>query len=159
MANNNSTQFKLDGFLGILLLVAFFVAIFFILQGVFFVLKWVAPALLVAAFIIDRSVVLNYGKWIVNTIKTNPLLGIGAVLFAIIGYMLVCPYLFAKALFRRKIKAVSKNFEQKQQGQREGEYVDFEEISSEPIKEETLQLPRLEKMEKKQRNDYDNMFE
>ena len=154
MANRSTASFKFDGLFGIILLVAFFVGIFFILQGVFFVLKWVAPALLVAAFIIDRSVVINYVKWLGKLVRSNPLTGIGAILLSLLGYMVVCPYLFAKSLFKKKIKEVSQEFEKKQQG----EFVDYEEVSSKPKKEETLELPRLEKMERKQQNDYDDMF-
>ena len=156
MANGNTSQFKLNGFLGVILLVAFFVGIFFLLQGLLFVLKWVAPALLVAAFIIDRSVVINYGKWLFKMVKSKPLYGIGAILFSLLGYMLVCPFLFAKALFKKKIKEVSKQFEEKQQGG--GEFVDYEEVSSKPVKDEMLELPPLKRTERKQRNDYDDMF-
>ena len=70
--------------------------------------------------------------------------------------MLVFPYLFAKALFKKKLNNVKKGFENRQQG----ELIDYEEISSQPRKEERLELPRLvDKMEKQQRNDYDNMFD
>ena len=156
MANRSTASFKLDGFLGIILLVAFFVGIFFILQGVFFILKWVAPALLVAAFIIDRSVVINYVKWLGKMVRSNPIYGIGAILLSLLGYMVVCPYLFAKALFKKKIKEVTEEYEKSEKG----EFVDYEEISSKPNKEEPLELPRLERMERKQQNsDYDNMFE
>ncbi len=159
MTNRISSQFKIDGILGIVLLVAFFVGIFFIMSGIFWVLQWVAPALLVIAFIIDRSVVINYGKWLIKSVRSNPLFGIGAIVFTIIGYMVVFPFLFAKALFKKKVKEVTKEFEQKQ----EGEFVDFEEISSKPSRDEVLELPRLERMERKQSkkpsNDYDNMFE
>ncbi len=158
MVNRASSQFKIDGILGIVLLVAFFVGIFFIMSGVFWVLKWVAPVLLLAAFIIDKSVVINYGKWLISSLKSNPLFGVGAILFTAIGYMVVFPYLFAKALFKKKVRKVTDEFEQKQKG----EFVDFEEISSKPKNEEILQLPRLEKMERKQKqrgSDYDNMFE
>lgn len=158
MTNRISSQFKIDGILGVVLLVAFFVGLFFIMSGIFWVLRWVAPALLLAAFIIDKSVVINYGKWIVNSLKTNPLFGIGIAIFTVIGYMVVFPYLFAKALFKKKVREVTNEFEQRQQG----EFTDYEEISSQPKKDEILELPRLEKMERKQqqqRNDYDNMFE
>ncbi len=155
MANRSTASFKLDGFLGIIFLVAIFVGIFFLLQGVFFVLKWVAPALLVAAFIIDRSVVINYVKWLGKLVQRNPLVGIGAILLSLLGYMVVCPYLFAKALFKKKLKEVSQEYEKTQKG----EFVDYEEISSEPKREEPLELPRIEKMERKQpRNDYEDMF-
>ncbi len=159
MTNRISSQFKVDGILGIVLLVAFFVGIFFIMSGIFWVLQWVAPALLVIAFIIDKSVVINYGKWLIKSVKSNPIFGVGAIIFTIIGYMVVFPFLFAKALFKKKVKEVTQEFEQKQ----EGGFVDFEEISSKSKKDEILELPRLERMGQKQGkkkdNDYDNMFE
>ncbi|HFA51070.1 MAG TPA: hypothetical protein ENJ95_18820 [Bacteroidetes bacterium] len=157
MSSHSSSQFKFNGILGVVLLVAFFVGIFFIMSGIFWVLKWVAPVMLVAAFIIDRSVVTGYVKWLIDTVKSNPLFGIGAIVFTIIGYMVVFPFLLAKALFKKKVKEVTQDFENRQQG----EFVDYEEVSSEPKKEETLELPRLERMERRQqkRNDYDNMFE
>ena len=154
MANRSTASFKFDGILGIILLVAFFIGIFFFLKGVFYILQWVAPLLLIAAFFIDRSVIINYGKWLISLVKSNPLTGIGVILLSLLGYMVVCPYLFAKALFKKKIKEVKQEFEKK----REGEFVDYEEISSQPNKGETLELPRLERMERKQRNDYDEMF-
>lgn len=152
-----NTQFKIDGLLGILILVAFFVALFYISKAIFFILSWVAPILLVAAFIINKSVVINYGKWIVNLFKSNPLYGIGAALFTVIGYMVVFPFLFAKALFKKKIKEVTKEFERKTTGGYED--VEYEEVSSKPHREETLELPQLNKMKQKQQSDYDKMFD
>ena len=155
MAYRSTSPLKLNGFIGILLLVAFFVAIFFIMRGVFFVLQWVAPALLVAAFIIDRRVIIDYVKWLGRKVKSNPLFGIGAILFTIFGYMLVFPYLFAKTVFKKKLKEVHRQYEI----QEEGEFIDYEEVSDEPSGSIPLELPRLERRERKKQNDYDNMFE
>ena len=158
MANNFNSQFKVNGVVGILVLVAFFIALFYISKAIFFVLSWVAPLLLVAAFIINKSVVINYGKWIVNLFKKNPLYGIGAALFTLIGYMLVFPFLFAKALFKKKINEVAQEFEKRTKG--ESVDIEYEEISSQPKIEETLELPRLDqRKQKQQRSDYDQMFD
>lgn len=154
MVNRNAASFKFDGLIGIIFLIAIFVGIFFFLKGVFFILQWVAPVLLVAAFFIDRSVVINYVKWLGKLVKSNPLTGIGAILLSLLGYMVLGPYLFAKALLKKKIREVTQEFDKQQKG----EFVDYEEISSQPKKQETLELPQLEKMERKQQNDYEDMF-
>ncbi len=142
-----------NSIIGVLLLVAFFVGIFFILKGLFWVLTWVAPVLLIAALIIDKSVVVNYGLWIWKTLKNKPLLGIAAIIFTVIGYMVVFPFLFAKAIFKKKIKDVTREIEK----EREGELIDFEEITSKPQKENRTELPKLEKTERK--SEYDRLFE
>ncbi len=157
MPYRTTAQFKLNSIFGVLLLIAFFVGLFFILKGVFWVLSWIAPVLLIAAFVIDKSVVINYVKWIGKTLKENPLLGIAAILFSIIGYMVVFPYLFAKALFKKKIKDVQQQYEKQQKG----ELIDFEEIESKPNKpQETMELPRFEKQTRQEkRSEYDQLFD
>ena len=147
-----TAHFRLDSLAGVILLVAFLAGLFFVLKGVFIVLSWIAPVLLIAAFIIDKSVVINYGKWIINTIKNNPLLGIAAIIFTVIGYMVVFPFLFAKALFKKKIKDVRQQHERQQQG----ELIDYEELESKPTRN-TFELPPLEKKEK--RGEYDQLFD
>jgi hypothetical protein len=156
MPYRTTAQFKLNSIFGVLLLIAFLVGLFFVLKGVFWVLSWIAPVLLIAAFIIDKSVVINYVKWIGKTLKENPLLGIAAILFTILGYMVVFPYLFAKALFKKKIKDVQQQYEKQQQG----ELVDFEEVESKPNRQERLELPRFEKQSKQEkRSEYDQLFD
>ncbi len=153
MTYRKTANFRIDSLAGVLIFVALLVAMFFFLAALFRIMLWIAPLLLIAAFIIDRSVVINYGKWLVKTVKTNPLLGIGAILFTLLGYMVVFPFLFAKALLKRKIKDVNKKHEQQQQG----ELIDFEEIESKR-NTQLYELPRLEKKER-QRSEYDNLFE
>ena len=156
MPYRTTAQFKLNSIFGVLLLIAFLVGLFFVLKGVFWVLSWIAPVLLIAAFIIDKSVVINYVKWLGKTLKENPLLGIAAILFTILGYMVVFPYLFAKALFKKKIKDVQQQYEKQQQG----ELVDFEEVESKPNRQERLELPRFEKQSKQEkRSEYDQLFD
>ncbi|MBI5916635.1 MAG: hypothetical protein HY842_14755 [Bacteroidetes bacterium] len=153
MTYRKTSSFRIDSITGALILVAFLVAMFFVVKYSLIVLSWVAPLLLIAALIIDRSVVINYVKWIFSTLKSNPLLGIGAIIFTILGYMVVFPFLFAKALFKKKIKAAHQRFEQEKQG----ELIDFEEIESKPAKGKPLELPQLKKQERK--SEYDQMFE
>jgi hypothetical protein len=153
MPYRKTAQFRLDSIAGMLLMVAFFIGLFFLLRGLFWVLSWVAPVLLIAAFIIDRSVVINYGKWLIKTVKNNPLLGIAAIAFTAIGYTVVFPFLFIKALFKKKIKNAAQQHEREQQG----EFVDFEELDSASSQEKPFELPPLEK--KKKRGEYDQLFD
>ena len=153
MTYRKTSSFRLDGISGILILVGFLVAMYFIVKYTLIALTVVAPLLLIAALIIDRSVVFNYVKWIGSTLKSNPLLGIGAILFTIFGYMLVFPFLFGKAIIKKKFKQAQQQYEK----QRDGELIDFEEIESKPSREKPLELPQLKKQGKGRA--YDQLFE
>ncbi|MCU0346148.1 MAG: hypothetical protein MUC59_04360 [Saprospiraceae bacterium] len=148
-----TSGFRMDGITGVLLLIGFFVAMYFIVKYTLIALAFVAPVLLIATLIIDRSVVFNYLKWIGATLKTNPLLGIGAILFTIFGYALVFPFLFAKALLKKKFKQAHQQYE----NERQGELIDFEEIQSRPKRETPLELPQLKKQAKG--SDYEQLFD
>ena len=143
----------MDGITGILILIGFLVAMYFIIKYTLLALTVVAPLMLIATLIIDRSVVFNYVKWIGSTLKSNPLLGIGAILFTIFGYTLVFPFLFGKALLKKKFKDARQQYE----NERQGELVDFEEIESKPNTEKPLELPQLKKQAKG--GEYDQLFE
>lgn len=153
MTYRKTSGFRVDGITGVLILVAFLVAMYFIVKGMLIVLAIAAPLMLIATLIIDRSVVINYIKWIGSTLKSNPLLGIGAILFTIFGYMLVFPFLFGKALLKKKFNQAKQQYESRTQG----ELVDFEEIESKPSREKPLELPQLKKQGKG--GEYDQLFE
>lgn len=159
MPYRKTANFKLDSLASLLLLVVFIIGMFFVLRGIFFILSWIAPVLLIAAFVIDRSVVIDYVKWLGSLVKSNPLLGVGTILLSLVGYMAVFPYLFFKALFKKKIKDVQQKYEQ----ERQGELIDFEEIESKP-NPDVLELPTLQKQERQQekrekRSEYDKLFD
>ena len=165
MNTRRSAAFKLDSFAGLLLMVLFLVGLFFFLQILFKILAWVSPILLVAAFVIDRSVVINYVKWIGKLFGQNPLVGIGAALLSVLGYAILGPFLFAKALFKKKVKNMTQQFEQ-QAGvsgstRQNDEFVDFEEVSSETHQEKPLELPRIDQQPRTQKRDseYDQFFD
>ena len=153
MTIRKTSSFRLDGISGILILIGFLVALYFIIKYTLIALTVVAPLMLIATLIIDRSVVLNYVKWIGSTLKRNPLLGIGAILFTIFGYTLVFPFLFGKAILKKKFKQAKQEYE----NQTQGELVDFEEIESKPSREKPLELPQLKKQAKG--SEYDQLFE
>ncbi len=153
MTYRKTSSFRLDGITSILILIGFLVAMYFIVKYTLIALTVVAPILLIATFIIDRSVIFNYVKWIGSTLKSNPLLGIGAILFTIFGYMLVFPFLFGKAVLKKKFKQAQQQYE----NERDGELIDFEELESKPNREKPLDLPKLKKQETG--TEYDRLFE
>lgn len=153
MTYRKTSGFRLDGITGMLILIGFLVAMYFIVKYTLIALTVVAPVMLIATFFIDRTVITNYVKWIGTTLKTNPVLGIGAILFTIFGYMLVFPFLFAKALLKKKFKDVHQQFE----NERNGELIDFEEIESKPNRETPIELPPLKKQAKG--SEYDQLFQ
>ncbi|MBK8501451.1 MAG: hypothetical protein IPL46_04150 [Saprospiraceae bacterium] len=65
-----------NAIVGILFMVVVLFILFWLAKSVFTILAWLAPALFVAALIIDYRSVLNYGKWLVNQLKNNTLNGI-----------------------------------------------------------------------------------
>lgn len=155
MPYRKTASFRFDSILSVLLLIAILVGLFYLVKGVFLVLSVIAPVLGIAAFFIDRSVIINYGKWIFSTLKSNPLLGVGAILFTVLGYMVVLPFLFAKALMKKKFKDARQQYEQEQQG----ELIDFEELDTRR-NDRPLELPRFEKEEKQARkSEYDKLFD
>ncbi|MCC6725148.1 MAG: hypothetical protein IT258_11610 [Saprospiraceae bacterium] len=149
-----TSGFRLDGITGVLILLGFIVAMYFIIKYTLIALTFVAPLLLIATLIIDHTVVTNYLKWIGSTLKTNLPLGIGAILVTIFGYALVFPFLFGKALLKKRFKQAQQEYEK----DRQGELIDFEEIESKPNREKPLELPQLKK-QPGGGNAYDKYFE
>jgi hypothetical protein len=139
-----------SSFTNILFLLLFFMALFFIARGVFWILSWVSPFLLIGALLLDYSVVLNYGKWLINLVKNKLLIGIVAIILTVIGFPVVAAFLFGKALFKKKLKDIKAKHEKEQQG----EYVDYEELEN---KNTTLELPQMKPKEKQ--SEYDRLFD
>ncbi len=138
----------------ILVMVLIFVGLFFVAKGIFTILAWLAPILLIATAVIDYKVILNYGKWLLNLLRKDLLLGIGGILLTIFGFPVIAGFLFGKALIYRKLKKMNQEFE----GESSSEFLEYEEINEEPSS--TLELPTFEKEEKPQKknNDYEQLF-
>ncbi|MEM1323936.1 MAG: hypothetical protein AAGG75_26990 [Bacteroidota bacterium] len=140
---------------GIILLVLVFVGLYFIAKGIFTLLSWLAPLFIVATLFINYKVLVNYGVWVVNLFKKNPLMGVGMVLLTIFGFPIISGFLFAKALLYRKVDQMKQQHEENKQG----ELIDYEEIDDEPT--QTLELPQMEPRQprQQQRNDYEQLFD
>lgn len=126
--------------------------LFWLAKSIFTILAWLAPALLIAAVIIDYNTVLNYGKWLVNQLRFNTLNGILFTLLTVFGFPVVTLFLFGKSLFRKKMKALEKDYRE----QKEGMYTDYEIVDEEV---EPLELPPLERRKSSTQDDYEQLFD
>lgn len=154
MARQSGFNFKLDGLTAIVFFILFFVGLYLLIQGIYNLLYYAAPFLLVGALIVDHKSVLNYGKWILKQLQSNPLMGIGIILINVLVFPFVCAFLFAKALFKKKVRDITKDME----AERSGEFIEYEEV-----KNETLELPPLQQRKEPQKkadtDGYEQLFE
>lgn len=138
----------------ILIMVLIFVGLFFLAKGIFNLLALLAPILLIATAVIDYKVILNYGKWLLDLLRKDLLVGVGGILLTVFGFPVIAGFLFVKALLYRKLRKMNQGYQE----QTSGEYLEYEEIKDESPT--SLELPRIEKKEKQEKksNDYEQLF-
>lgn len=133
------------------------VVLFYLAKGLFTILAWAAPVLLILTLIINYNVVINYGKWIFNQYRNqNWPVALGATALTVLAFPFVSLFLFGKAVIMKKItEAFPEAAEAAQQARKEDDFVEYEEIVEDP-----LELPELPKdvQEKIDKNDYENLF-
>lgn len=158
MPHRSSTSLALNTILGLVLMVLFFIALLFVVRGVFILLMWTAPLLLIAALVIRPSVVTGHFRWIIQQLRQNTLYGIVLLLATVFGYMLVFPYLFIKALLVRKVDRLQAEYER----QTQGELVDYEELDSKLFDEAddlAGTLPPADNQKRQGTNPYERLFD
>lgn len=126
------------GFLGpLLILVLFFVFIYYIAKGMFYILSWASPVLLLGALLFDYKVVTGYLSWIWKLLGQQPFAGLLMVCVTVLAYPFVAAYLFFKAMAsssQRKYTTGSnqQNKYQKTAWQDTTEDIEYEEVDSSP---------------------------
>ena len=171
MQRKNS-QFRIGGVNIIISILVFFLIFYLFSMAVKFLWQLallLMPILLIATFIMDRNLLINYGKRIHKIYKANKTSGLIAGGLSVLGSPLVILFLFGQAMLFRKVKKATAQHEEKNSS-KFGEYVDYEEIDTsfqrlinerpkqrkEPI--EIKQVPK-EKRSKKDDNPYDSLWE
>jgi len=146
---NNGGPF---GFLvPLLVLAAFFTAIYLIARGMFWLLSYAAPVLFILTLIINYRVVTGYFQWIWNLLKNQLPVGLIMILITFFGYPFVAGYLFFKALMLRSVK---KSFEKVKAKQ--NEFTDYEEVTEDTS---FLEIPgQVRQDEVRRTNTYDEVF-
>lgn len=140
---------------GIIIAILFFVVLFWLTKLVFKILWFVAPVLFIASLIIDTNVFLGYARWVGKHLRSNPLVGIGAIVLSALMFPLLAVFLLGKAMFKRKMRQARQEHEIRTKG----ELIDYEEI----VDEEPLELPKIEKTRRPRPaepgNEYDRIFD
>lgn len=132
--------------------------LFTVAKFVFNILYWLSPVLLIITLFIDHKVVINYGKWILELMGKNVLLGVGLTLLTIVAFPVVSLFLFGKAMLKKKVKEMTQQFEQKTQG----EYTEYEEVKTEEAEWVELPPPPVREKPKQMRggkNEYEDLFD
>ena len=131
---------RFNGIIGFAFMVLLFVGLFFIAKGVFTVLAWIAPVLIILALLINYRTVLNYLKFMLGLLQRNPVGGIIGILLSFFGFPILAGVLFGKSILDRKVKKLNEAY----QAEKDGEFVEFEEIIKSE-RETKLDLPPMEK--------------
>lgn len=138
--NTNPFQFVL----GIVALAAGLWLLFFIAKGIFSVLSFISPFLLIATFFIRKQVIFNYIKTLGKIFKSNPVVGVVAMVLSVVGFPVLSLLLFGRALLGKKADEI-KEQERAYYGDNiyrdKEDFTDYEEIEDDP-----LDLPPLEKV-------------
>lgn len=132
--------------------------LFTVARFVFSLLYYIAPILLIITLFMDYKVVVNYGKWILDVMGRNVLLGVGLSLLTLVGFPIVSVFLFGKAMLKKKVKEMTQQFET----QTQGEYTEYEEVT--PEEEGMVELPpppvrQKPKQTRGGRNEYEDLFD
>jgi hypothetical protein len=148
--------------------------VFYLLRGLYFMLFWAAPALFVLALIINWKVVASTGKWMLQLLQKNPLMGLLTGALAVYFFPLLTLFWFFGALGSKRVEKMQREFGQQWGGafgpfqntnqEQETEFAEFEEIESkpkgQPDPEKDINIPPVpEKTDKKPDNPYDNIFQ
>jgi hypothetical protein len=104
--------------------------------------------MIIAAAIINYRVLFGFGKWILNTLRSNPLMGVAAVVFSIVAHPLVGAYLLFRAITTRGERDVEEN-----KGLKQGEYIQYEEVE-----DDFLDLSEIKKSGEEVENKYKDLF-
>lgn len=137
---------------GILLGILFLLGLFYVANFIFTILYYLSPIMLIGALIIDYKSVLGYGRWLVNTVKRSPVFGIIAIVMTVLAFPLVALFLLGKALLSKRVRQAQEAAE----GPRPGEYIEYEELDSEPM---DLDPPREPEKQRRSSRDYDDFFD
>jgi hypothetical protein len=133
--SNTGFSFKSSGLYGLIVGVITLIALFYAAKGVFWVLKWVSPVLLIATLVLDYQVVVDYLKMLWNMILRSPITGVLFSAISFFAFPVTILYLFGRAWFgyyvRKKQREQSAFFQQFNENNREpqeDEFVAYEEI-------------------------------
>lgn len=134
--SDSGYHFRSSGILGLFMTILVMIALFFIAKGIFTLLYWIAPVLLIFTLVLDYQVVVRYLLMLWSLLLTRPILGLLASVLTFFGYPVVIFFLFGRAWFGNNIKkkqGSSEGFKRQNQysQQQNDDFVAYEEITDE----------------------------
>lgn len=164
--DRNLSQFPGGGIGCLIFAVLIIVGGYYLLQGLYYLLLWAAPALLVLTLIINWRVFPDTIKSWIKTLETNPLSALLSLALVVLVFPFFSLYLLLKAIGYRKMEQVRRQFGEAESPREEEGFVDFEELESMPKRDfgndsEMQGIPAKPEKQprKKEQNPYDSFFE
>ncbi len=163
--SRNLNQFPGGGLGCLIATVLVIVGGYYLLQGLYYLLLWAAPALLVLALIINWRVFPDTIKSWLKTLETNPLSALISLALAVLVFPFFSLYIFLKAVGYRKMEQLRRQFGEPESPRDDEGFVEFEELESKPKRsyEQEAELPEPpaepeKKSPPKEQNPYDSLF-
>ena len=133
--SDSGYHFRSSGLAGVIITALVMIGLFYIAKGIFTLLYWVSPVLLIATLLLDYRVVVRYFKMLWSLLLRNPLLGVLTALLTFFAYPVVIFFLFGRAWFGYSVRKAQGNRTNHQKNQyaeqQTDEFVAYEEIKDE----------------------------
>jgi hypothetical protein len=126
MSQSKRSDNPWNAIIGVAVIVVFMVGLFMLARFVFRILAFLSPIMLIAALVIDYTVVTDYFKWIRNTFRRDAIAGVIIGILSVIGFPVLSGYFLARALLKKQVKKAKAEYERK----RDGDLVEYEELQT-----------------------------
>lgn len=113
--------------LSVILMICFFIGLYFIAYGIFWLLYRVTPFFLIPILIIDRQSLVGYIQWLGNLLQRKFLSGLVAITLSILLYPIVLSVILLKAIVNRKVRKIEEAYLNQD---RKNNYTPFVELES-----------------------------
>ncbi len=126
MSQSKRSDNPWNAIIGVAVIVVFMVGLFMLARFVFRILAFLSPIMLIAALVIDYTVVTDYLKWVRNTFRRDAIAGVIIGILSVIGFPVLSGYFLARALLKKQVKKAKADYERK----RDGDLVEYEELET-----------------------------
>lgn len=126
MSQSNKSDNPWNAIIGVAVIVIFLVGLFMLARFVFRILAFLSPIMLIAALVIDYTVVTDYLKWVRNTFRRDAIAGVIIGILSVIGFPVLSGYFLARALLKKQVKKAKAEYERR----RDGDLVEYEELET-----------------------------
>ena len=107
-----------------IILIGVFIGLYWVARGIFSLLSFLAPVMLIITAILNYRVITGYAQWLWDNLKKEPLMGLLYVLLTVVGFPIVSAYLLFKAIAQHRRKKMKEQFNSHRE--REISYTEYE---------------------------------